>query len=409
MVKLLNKKKSKKDPELFSYQAKDGEKLWGFRHRYYNVNGERKEKTRHGFKEEKTAFRELMRAKSETASGIHNLSEKDNMTVSEWLDRWYQANEYKWKISTKTQRKQFIDKWFHPYIGHFKLQNLDASTYQQNFIRPLKSKLKESSISNLHRIINVAINSAVEDEILPKNKISRVQIKDPNAFEDKPLRYYTPEQLELFLETAKNTMPTTPYVLLKILAYSGMRKGEALGLTWNRVNLIENTITIAQTRDDFGVRPPKTKNSWRLVYMDQEVMKDLKSYKHYCKQLYLSKGKKWNDDELVFISSRDATPYGSTAVTYAMKKIVEKAALPKLRVHDLRHTHATILMLNPNITPHAIAERLGNTVDMINKVYGHVLEKTNYEAMLAFSDVLSNQKKVFESNSGESTGETKGG
>lgn len=384
---------SSKEKEIYYYDVANGDRKWMYRHRF-TENGKRKEKSKSGFSSEKAALRSLLEVKAAYLNGHSSVYERENVTVSEWLDHWYESNKHNWKISTKVQRETMLRKHYKPLLGHYKLQKLDKLTYQRVFIQELKKKYKNTTIRTLHGIFKIAINAAVEEDILHKNKFNKVAIDNPNEIQDLTLQYYTPEQLERFLAFAEKTQNKTPYTLLKLLAFSGIRKGEALGLEWSRVNFENNTLTIARTRDDHGVRPPKTKSSYRIITMDVEVMNELKSYRTWCKVTMLEHGIKWTEKSLVFISSRGATPYASTAVTYAMRKVIEKSGLPAIKVHGLRHTHATLLMLNPSISVQAISERLGNSADMINRVYGHVLEKSKYETMLAFTDVLNQQKEV---------------
>ena len=103
-------KKSTKEKEVFSYENAKGQKLWMYRHKYYDgLTGKRKEKKKSGFKTEKAAIKALLEVKAQTLRGETKSLDYDNLTVAQWLDIWYEMNEKKWKAGTKAQRKNIID------------------------------------------------------------------------------------------------------------------------------------------------------------------------------------------------------------------------------------------------------------------------------------------------------------
>ena len=101
----------------------------------------------------------------------------------------------------------------------------------------------------------------------------------------------------------------------------------------------------------------------------------------------LSYGKKLTDDTSIFISEHSGDPIGIGSTLYVFKNILKRTKLPEITIHGLRHTHATIL-LNRGLNVKVIAERLGNTPDMIYKVYGHVLRELEKESVALFSQSL---------------------
>lgn len=382
---------SKKESDLFYYYLANGERRWRIRYRY-SEHGKQHEKSKSGFASEKEALRTLLELKAAQLNGIHRQLEPGSMTVDQWFDTWYQSNAHNWKVSTRNNRESAIRLYIKPSIGHIKLQKLDKATYQRLFIKPLYSTLKDGTIEQLHSIFKIGVNAAVEEDVLMKNRFKKVKIQNPETLEEDTLKYYTPEELDLFLSAAKEHAPFTPYLLFKCLAFSGARRGEMLGLTWRHIDFDNCTFRIVQTRDDKGVRSPKTKNSYRTISMDREVIEELKVYRTWCKRTMLEFGMRWTEESFVFISGYTGNPYSTTAIQSMMKTVQKLSGVPVLPPHALRHTHATLLMLNPEINVKAIAERLGNTVDMIYKVYGHILQKSTYETMLAFSDVMKQQK-----------------
>src|SRR5690625_908056 len=113
--------KTKKDPELYYYFNTKGEKLWMFRHRYYDSLGKRREKSKQGFTKENEAYRTLLQIKTSILNGESKQVSNSNMTVSEWLDIWFETNKNDWKASTIIQRERVIKQQMKPLLGKYQL------------------------------------------------------------------------------------------------------------------------------------------------------------------------------------------------------------------------------------------------------------------------------------------------
>ncbi|WP_313890773.1 site-specific integrase [Psychrobacillus sp.] len=332
----------------------------------------------------KAALQALLDVKAATLRGNSKQVEYDQLTVAEWLDIWYDMNKKKWKETTRDLRKTLIRLHLKPAVGSYKLQELDKLTYERNFINKLEGKFKSSSIGLWHNIFKIAINAAVENEILPRNRFKKVTFISDNN-EEVIKNFLNPAELVTFLNDAKKHENITSYSFLLTIAYTGVRCGEAMGLQWKNIDFEKKTIKIERTRDWYGPRAPKTKNSYRTILVDETVINQLITYKKWCKKTLLSYGRKLEDETFVFISDHGGNPLSSTA--RLIKRIIERTALHKITLHGLRHTHCTIL-LSRGLNVKVIAERLGNTPQMIYEVYGHVLKELEVESVLLFSQSL---------------------
>lgn len=209
--------------------------------------------------------------------------------------------------------------------------------------------------------------------------------------------YLTPEQLSILLNHIKQHEDIAYYSLFLTIAYTGMRKGEALGLQWRNIDFTNHTITIERHRGSNGVNSTKTKNSERTIKIDEVVLQQLKSYRTAVKALLLSHGRKLHDDitkddSFIFISPNTIKPFASTGLNATFNRIVAAVGLPSTTIHGLRHTHATILM-NNEIPVKAIAERLGNTPEIIHTTYGHVLKEMEDKIINIFDRAIGNGAK----------------
>lgn len=384
-IKASSKTKHPKEEGIFWYTTAKGEKLWMFRHTYYDSLGKRREKSKSGFTTDKLAIRALLDVKAQTLSGQTKTIESENMTVSRWFDIWLDMNQKKWKPGTILDRKNIIDRHIKPLIGGFKLQKLDRAIYQREFINKLNDKYKPSTIRNFNRIFNIAINAAVDEQLLTHNKIKKAILPESETVKD---NFLNEHELKLLLEDIKQNENVTMYTLFLVLAYTGMRKGEAYALQWNDIDFINHTIDINKTRSKTGVGTPKTKNSYRTIVIDKQVTKQLETYRKYCIELFLKEGKQVKDDAMIFIDEETLNLVGLSSVNHALNRAIERAKIKRITPHGLRHTHATIVLnsnMNKDLKVKLIAERLGNSIDMIYHVYGHTFKELHHEVADIFS------------------------
>jgi integrase len=344
----------------------------------------RREKSKQGFKSEKDAYRALLEVKASILNGEVKKVENSNLTISEWLDIWFETHKNDWKISSQIQRENAIKYQMKPLLGKYKLADLDKATYKRVYINELLKKYEPSTVRLFHRLFKVAVNSAVDNEIIPRNRFNKIVI---SGDKDKD-NFLTSEELKTFLAGAKECENITNYTLILLLAYTGLRKGEALGLTWEDIDFNAHTLTVQRTRDNKGVRTPKTNRSYRTIRIDKKLIQQLKVYRSWCKETMLSFGEKYSDERYIFISYQSGTPVAENTLSYAFDRIINKTGVKRITPHGLRHTHATIL-ISQKQPVNVISERLGNTPEMIWNVYGHNFRALEEESVAAFSDALN--------------------
>lgn len=134
---------------------------------------------------------------------------------------------------------------------------------------------KPHSISSMHATVSTALNAAVEDDILDRNRIRSAPIEKPERLTN----FLTPQELNIFLRYAKKER-VSDYTIILLLAYTGMRSEEAIGMYWEDIDFKENTVSVKRTRDTLGTRKTKTENSFRTIKVDELVIKQLKNIEH---------------------------------------------------------------------------------------------------------------------------------
>lgn len=335
--------KTKNDDEVNYYFLKSGAKRFMYRHKYYDSLDVRREKKKSSFKTEKEALKELLKVKVAILSGETRHIGNEILTVAQWLDTWFETNKRKWKPATIAQRETMIRLNIKPFIGHFKLRKLDKLTYQVNLINVLELKYAPGTVRIVHPVFMIAINAAVEDEILLRNKLRRVSLpssRNTNA----ELSVLTSDQIHTMLTYTKKHEDETYYTILLLLSYTGMRKGEALGLQWRELNFETQTVNIIRNRTRFGTGTTKTKNSERKIKVGKNVTDQLHRYRLVVKEQMLSEGRKLEDEDYVFLSLVSLIPMPVTTLQKGFNRIIERAGLKDSTLHSLRHSHAAILM-----------------------------------------------------------------
>jgi integrase len=199
------------------------------------------------------------------------------------------------------------------------------------------------------------------------------------------MRTWSAGQLHAFLETAREHRHSA---LWWILGTTGMRRGEALGLRWSDVDLDKGLIKVqrALVTGDGGKQwsTPKTRAGWRTVSIDEDTVAVLKAHRARQNAEKLALGAGYVDEDLV-TAQADGTTVSPTRITEQFGRLLRRAGLPHIRLHDLRHTFAT-LALEAGVNPRVVQEALGHShVSVTLGIYSHVDQKAQASAAALLS------------------------
>ena len=211
---------------------------------------------------------------------------------------------------------------------------------------------------------------------LPRNEADTVR---PPRVERKQMKALDTEGAAALLEAARDTTLFIP-VLLGIT--TGIRRGEATALRWRHVDLDRGQISIEesaeQTRTGVRYKPPKS-GKGRAVALPATVVKELRNHRIKQAQALLKFGIRLSDDNFV-VAQADGSAFQPRSLTHSFALFVAEHKLPRVRLHDLRHTHATA-MLKSRVHPKVVQERLGHsTIAITLDIYSHVLEGMQEDA-----------------------------
>jgi integrase len=195
--------------------------------------------------------------------------------------------------------------------------------------------------------------------------------------------------IERFLEVAA---PHRYGPIFFLALYTGMRRSEILGLRWTAVDLNAKTVSVVETLQrilgkGMMTLQPKTGKSRRLVSLPPSAAALLSGLKIKQQEQRQSLGLAWQESDYVFCLP-DGRPYFPDRVSLAFAEIIKETGLPHIRFHDLRHTHAT-MMMKQGVNPKVVSERLGHASVVITlDTYSHVLPGLQEEAALGFEEGL---------------------
>lgn len=334
---------------------------------YRDENGRRKQKQLKSFEKEKQAVKYMTLEQSKIYEDMYVLPEKT--TVDAYLCKWLELRKNNLAITTYARYKGIIETDIHKGIGDIELQKITPLKIQ-SFYNELSQRLSQKTILQYHRILHKAFEDAKIYQSLVKNPCEFVEVPKPKKFKAKCLTLHESRQL---LESVKNTRLEIPVNLAVGL---GLRSSEILGLSWDRVDFVKNTITIDRTvaRDrithEWVFKDPKTENSSRVLTAPISLMRTLKE----CRMKQLEDLDTPNPYNLVF-TKVNGEPMVSDSFSRMFKDFLKRKGLPIVRFHDLRHTNASIMLLSK--TPLKVASaRLGHSsVAITGDLYTHVLEE----------------------------------
>lgn len=341
--------------------------------KWYTVKGDKKDAEK--FLTEK--LREL-----DTGTFI----DSKNINVRQYFNFWYEQHCLN-NLSPTTYEsyRRNLDNYILEELGHIRLEDLKPMHLQFFYTKCSKKGLSNKTILYFHRIIHCALNQAMKWQFIIRNVADCVDTPKPEKY--KPLVLNNKEITELI-----NVISNTDiYIPVVIAIYTGMRRGEILGLTWNNMDLEQGTLKVVQalypTENGLIFSSPKTENSIRKISMPLTLINILKYYKIKQETIKNRLGNNYHDLNLV-CSQTDGNPIHPTTLNHKFRDLLKENNLPLIRFHDLRHTHASLL-LKERVEPKVISERLGHSnINITLDIYSHIYEETNMEVADTFDKII---------------------
>jgi len=295
--------------------------------------------------------------------------------LRQWLKDYASMN-----TTDRTQESytSIIERHLIPALARVSLVDLQAQHIQSYYAKKLsegradgKGGLSARSVVYHHRILSNALDYAVKMGLVVRN-VAKV-VKPPRVARV-TMQTLSPEEVSRFLDVARDT---DYYVYFATLVYTGLRRGELLALRWRNLDLSSGRLSVVETAyrlgsGEYRIKEPKTLQSRRTVILPSSLVELFKVYRFDQELWRIQWGISLNADDFVFIRP-DGSPINPNAISLAFRRIIRKTGLKDIRIHDLRHTHAT-LMLKAGIHPKVVSERLGHAnIGITLDIYSHVL------------------------------------
>ncbi|MEJ8547138.1 tyrosine-type recombinase/integrase [Brevibacillus borstelensis] len=362
------------------------------------LTGKRKQKWFSGFKTKKEAQQAQVEKLREIQTGL--LVETSDMTVAEYMDYWLENYaKVSCRHTTYNVYRQRTQRYVIQLIGRIKLKDLKTMHLQKMYADLLKNGAKyraggisPMTVRHIHGMMHKALENAVRWQIVPRNVAQLVELP---RVEKKETLVLTKEQVQQLVEAAKEH---ELYIPILFAVTTGMRYAEIFGLAWNDVDLEKRTIHVRQqivrTRGEYRLTQPKTKSSDRIISLSESLVAPLRRHKAEQAQKKLLIGPMYNPDGLVCCRPEDGLPYSATPVRRKFDALLDKAGLPRVRIHDLRHTVATLL-LEQGVHPKVVSELLGHAnIGITLDRYSHVSLTMQKEAVDSLEAAIFTSKNA---------------
>lgn len=348
-------------------------------------NGKRKyqRKTIHGTKKDAEAC--LTKMIQERDSGVY--IEKASLTLNQFFERWLES-VCRLRTSERTAygNESIYNRYFKETIGFKKLDKVNVLNIQKVYGEMLSRGLSAQTVKHAHAVLNCSLKQAVKWSLIFRNPAEFVELP---KVQRKERRVLTAQEAKRFIVAFDNQKHG---LVFEFALLTGMRPEEYLAVQWGDIDFEKNTVQVRRAlvrhKKRWSFNEPKTSKSRRTVILPKPLMHKLIRHKQYQIIEKLKVMNLWEDHELVFCSEF-GTPLSIPNLTYRyFRPILKSAELPQIRLYDLRHTHATLL-LTAEENPKVVAERLGHsTIVLTLDTYSHVLPTMQRKAMDKLEKIL---------------------
>lgn len=326
---------------------------------------------------------------------IENLIRPPAMTLREFLIQWLETYaKHNTRPTTYAGYETFVRRHILPEIGNIELGKLTAFHLQQLYAKKTvggradgqEGGLSTRSVRLIHSIMREALNHAVKWRLISQNAALEAE---PPKNKSRKTQVWSAGQAVKFLEFIKDHRLCALYFLA---ITTGMRRGELMGLRWRDVDLDEGIVRVEQNlvvvNGRLNYQEPKTESSCRAVLLPASAMEVIKRHKTRQERDKLLTGVNYYEHGLVFCQQNGQPLWPDNISKRQFRNLVEKAGLPRITFHDLRRTHATLLIAG-GADPRQVANRIGHSSLTITLgIYNQVTRGRQEETARLIDEIL---------------------
>jgi integrase len=275
-----------------------------------------------------------------------------------------------------------------PRLNRVKLASLTAVHLDALYSARMNTGAAPASVRLIHSVLHGALADAVRQRLIPRNV---AEFARPPRLQDQEMNVLAPEEARALLVTSGEANDRLGPLWTVALA-TGMRQGELLALRWRDINLETASLSVQHTliyhnAKNWRLASTKTKASRRGIVLSNRAVAALRRRRTRQLEERLAAGQLWVEKDLVFANAI-GNPMANQFVGRMLNRALERAALPHIRFHDLRHTAATLLLAD-NMNPKKVSELLGHTsVSITLDLYSHVLPGMQQDIAAAMDRLL---------------------
>jgi len=357
----------------------DRDLLTGKRNRTYkNVKG--------SYKEAKSMMHKMI-----TEMEQNKVTKKTSMNIRQWMDEWVTSYLPNVEETTRIGYETKIRCYIKPALGDILLKSLRAE-HVQKMINDMYSRgLSPKNIRDTYNNVNAAMKRAVAIRLIPYNPCEGVTLPKLKKYR---AEVYSPEMIHKLLSIVKGTDMYLPVLLLVMV---GLRRGELLALKWQDIDFKKNILKVRRNmvkgKEGFIIKAPKSEAGIRDIHLGDDVMNELKEARLQYMNDALVYGVGFQNLGFV-IRQEDGSPMRPDSMTRKWIRFLEKNDLPRIRLHDLRHSNATAL-IKAGVNPRVVQERLGHSdVNITLNTYTHVLPEMDMDAAEKLDSIMLKRELV---------------
>lgn len=297
--------------------------------------------------------------------------ESTQITMDEYMELWLENKELAIRQGTVDNYRKLVFKHILPHVGHLRLQDVGPLQLKQLYARLRDDGCTPRTIQAIHVILHGAFQQAMREGVLGRNPVAMVQ--RPKV-EQKEIQILNEDQARQFLMATVGTYFETAFHLALT---TGMRKGELLGLKWSDIDWERGTLHVQRQLQQVGwggstLVAPKTRAGRRKLKLGPASLAQLGAHRERQALLKAAAGSQWQEMDLIF-TTRIGTYADQSRLSKEFKATLQKAGLPNIRFHDLRHTSISFL-LELGMPINTVQHRAGHSKASVTvDIYGHTM------------------------------------
>lgn len=333
---------------------------------YTDWQGNKKQKKKRGFKRKKDA-------EAFERQFLEKMAGTPDMTFKSLADLYMEDRKARIKASTYYNKECILNNHIMPYFGEISINKITPAVVRNWQNDMISKNYQLSYLKAINNLLGFILNYGCKYYGLLNNSASIAG--NLGASKSREMNFWTVEQFNSFIENVKHPTAKMAY---ELLFWSGMRVGELLALQISDFNYNEKTISITKTfnvlKGEHMITSPKTKKSNRVISIPQKVCDDLLSY--------INSQYDIEDTRRLFLCSK-------TVLDYHIKKTCKNIGLKKIRIHDLRHSHASML-INLDTPILLVSERLGHEdINTTLRIYSHLYPQKRDEVQEKMNNLIN--------------------